>query len=64
MTEAAECGGVAVWAAGLCAVAAGIVLLVVLPRDRGGVHTGLAGGIALGTFVTAAWYVSTACRAW
>ncbi|MCY4662893.1 MAG: hypothetical protein OXF93_24285 [Acidobacteria bacterium] len=64
MGEAAECGRVAVWAAGLCALALGSVLLGAFPRNREGVGIGLAGGIALGMFVGVAWQVWTACRVW
>lgn len=64
MSEAAECGRVAVWVAGLCAVALGSVLLAAIPRHRAGFHVGLASGIALGMFVGLAWHVSTACRVW
>ena len=64
MSGGAECGRIVLWAASLCAVSAGSALLSVLPRDREGLHVGLAGGIAVGTLVTAVWYVSTACRAW
>ncbi len=64
MGEAAECGRVALWAAGLCAVAVGSVLLAAFPRNREGVGAGLAGGIALGTFVGVAWQVWMACRVW
>ena len=59
--EAAECGRVALWAAGLCALGAGMVLLAVLPRDREGSDVGLAAGMALGAFVTAALYMSAMC---
>ncbi len=61
MSEAAECGCVAVWAAGLCAVAFGGALLAAFPRNREGVGAGLAGGIALGMFAALAWHVSAAC---
>ena len=64
MSGAAGCGEIALWAAGLCAVTAAGVLLALLPRDRGGLHVGLAGGVAVGMFVAAAWHVSTACRIW
>ncbi len=64
MSEAAECGRVAVWAAGLCAIAFGGALLAAFPRNREGVGAGLAAGIALGMFVALAWHVSTACRVW
>ena len=58
---AAECGRVAVWAAGLCAVGVASVLLRMLPRDREGAGVGLAAGIALGVFVTVAWCVTAMC---
>ena len=61
MSEAAECGRVAVWVAGLCAVAFGSALLAMLPRNREGFNVGLASGIALGMFVALAWHVSAAC---
>ncbi len=61
MSEAAECGRVAVWVAGLCAVAFGSVLLATLPRNREGFNVGLASGIALGMFAALAWHVSAAC---
>ena len=64
MTEAAECGRIAVWAAGLCAVAFGAALLAASPRNREGVGAGLAGGIAVGMFVALAWQVWMACRVW
>ncbi len=64
MSGAAGCGPFVLWAVGLCAVGAAVALPVVLPRDREGLHVGLTGGIAVGLFVTAVWYVSTACRAW
>ena len=64
MSGGAECGRIGLWVASLCAVLAGSVLLAAAPRDREGLHVGLAGGIAVGMFVTAVWYVSTACRAW
>jgi len=59
--EAAECCRAAVWAAGLCAVAAGSVLLAVLPRDREGADAGLAAGAAVGTFAAAAWVLAGTC---
>ena len=52
---AAECCRAAVWAAALCAVAMGGVLLTVLPRDREGAGAGVAAGAALGAFAAAAW---------
>ena len=61
MSEAADCGRVAVWVAGLCAVAFGSALLAALPRNREGLGAGLACGIALGMFVALAWHVSSAC---
>ncbi|MCY4661774.1 MAG: hypothetical protein OXF93_18495 [Acidobacteria bacterium] len=64
MSEAAECGRVAVWVAGLCAVAFGGALLAASPRNREGFNVGLASGIAFGMFVALAWHVSTACRVW
>ena len=64
MSEAAECGRVAVWAAGLCAGALASVLLAVQPRNREGAGAGLAVGIALGMFVAVAWHVWMACRMW
>ncbi len=62
--DAGECCRAAVWAAGLCALGIGSVLLAVLPRDRVGAGAGLAAGFAFGVFVAAAWYVSAACRMW
>ena len=59
--EASECCRAAVWAAGLCAVAVGGVLLTVLPRDREGAGAGLAAGAAVGTFVAAAWLLAGTC---
>ena len=64
MSVAAECARIMLWAVGVCAVGAAIALPVVLPRAREGLHVGLTGGMAVGLFVTAAWYVSTACRVW
>ncbi len=64
MSGAAGCGLLVVWAAGLCVCGTVVALTVGLPRDRGGLHVGLACGIAAGLFVTVAWYVSTACGAW
>ena len=64
MSEAAECGRVAVWLAGLCTVAFGSVLLATIPRHWEGFNVGLASGTALGMFVALAWHVSTACRLW
>ena len=61
MSGATECIAVALWAAGLCALGAASVVLVVLPRDREGLRVGLAGGVALGMVTTAVWYVSAAC---
>ena len=63
MSGAAACGAAAVWTAGLCAVGVGSALRAVLPRDREGLGVGLASGIAVGMFVTAAWYVAAVCRA-
>jgi len=60
--EAVECCR-AVWAAGLCAVAAGSVLLTVLPRDREGTDAGLAAGAAVGTIAAAVWLVAAVCGA-
>ena len=59
--EAAECCRAAVWAAGLCAVAVGSVVLTVSPRDREGAGAGLAAGAAVGTFVAAAWLLAGLC---
>ena len=64
MSGAAGCGLLVLWAAGLCVFAAAIALTVVLPRNREGLHLGMAGGMAAGLFVTAVWYVSTACGVW
>ena len=64
MSGAVGCGALVLWATGLCAVGAAGALLVLLPRDREGLSVGLAGGIAVGMFVTVAWYVSTTCAAW
>ena len=64
MSAAAECGRVAVWVAGLCAVAFGSALLAASPRYREGFNVGLASGIALGMFVALAWHVSTVCQVW
>ncbi len=61
--EAAECCRAAVWAAGLCAVGVGGLLLAVLPRDREGVNPGLAAGAALGMFAAAAWLLAGMCGA-
>ena len=61
MSEVAECGRVAVWLAGLGAVAFGSVVLAAIPRNREGLGVGLASGIALGMFVALAWHVSAAC---
>ena len=62
--EAAWCGGAVLWAAALCAVAVGSAVLAALPRDCGAVNTGLAAAMALGMFVTVAWYVAATCRGW
>ena len=64
MGEAALCGRAVLWAAGLCAVALGSALLAVLPDDRERVNAGLAGGAALGMFVTVAWHAVAACGSW
>ena len=61
MSEATECGRVALWAAGLCAVAFSGALLVALPRNREAVGGGLAAGVLLGAFATASWYVVAVC---
>ena len=63
MSGAAACVTAAVWAAGLCALGVGSALPAVLPRDREDFGAGLASGIAVGMFVTAAWYVSAVCGA-
>ena len=59
--DVAECWRAAVWAAGLCALAAGSVLLALLPRDREGANAGLASGVALGVFGAAVWFVAAKC---
>ncbi len=59
--DAAECGRVVVWAVALWALGAGCVLLAMLPGDRDGGDAGMAGGIVLGAFWTAAWYVVAMC---
>ena len=64
MSAPTECAAVALWAAGLCAVTFGNVLLAALPRNREGCNAGLVSGIGVGMFVTTAWYVSTACGVW
>ena len=64
MSGAVGCGLLMVWSLGLCVFATAVALTGVLPRDREGLHVGLAGGIAAGLFVTAVWYVSTACGEW
>ncbi len=61
--DPAECCRAAVWAAGLCAFAAGSVLLAVLPRDREGMGVGLVAGGALGMFAAAAWLLAGMCGA-
>ena len=61
MSEAAECGRIVLWAFGLCAVGAAMAVSAALPRNREGFSVGLAGGVALGMFMTLAWYVWTAC---
>ncbi|MCY4659197.1 MAG: TrbC/VirB2 family protein [Acidobacteria bacterium] len=58
MSGAAECVAAAVWAARLCAPGAGSAVPAVLPRDRGGLRAGPAGGVALGRITAAVWYVS------
>ncbi len=60
---AAECGRVAVWAAGLFAVGVAGALLVVLPRDREGINVVLAEAVAVGVFGTVAWCVVATCGA-
>ena len=60
MSEAALCGQVALWAAGLCAAGAATAVLVVR-RNPEACNVGLASGIALGMFVALAWHVSAAC---
>ena len=62
--EAGWCGDAVLWAAALCAVALGSAVLAALPRDRAAVNAGLAAAMALGMFVTVAWYVAAACRGW
>ena len=62
--EAAECCRAALWAAGLCALAIGGALAVLLPRDGEGTSAGLAAGAAFGVLLAAAWYVSAACGTW
>ncbi len=64
MSVAAECARIMLWAVGVCAVGAAVGLAVGLPREREGLHVGLTGGMAVGLFAAAAWYVSTACRVW
>ena len=64
MSGAAGCCVWVLWVLGLCALGPAVALTAVLPRDREGLHVGMAGGMAAGLFVTAAWYVSTAFGAW
>ena len=59
----AACCRAAVWAAGLCAMAVGNVLLTALPRDREGAGAGLAAGAAVGAFAAAVWLAAAVCGA-
>ena len=61
MSEAAECGRVALWAAGVCAAGLGVSPLARLPRDGEGAATGLATGVACGAFAAAVWLVAAMC---
>ena len=60
---AAECGRVAVRAAGPFAVGVAGALLVVLPRDREGINVVVAAAVAVGVFGTVAWCVVAMCGA-